>query len=172
MGPSHSLWGGGLPPEQLCRKGEGPRQLCPLLQLFQCPGPMETTVKSILHISQSWARWLLAGAADPTRPERLCEPRKYTHTLPLSTGLIPAQCCLPGPLSASVPNQLMPSHRKTVLGNAQKCPGFTFLQVHSGLFWLCKLGVAGFCLNPGTPKAWDRGCTGENVEKVSGSPHP
>lgn len=47
--------------------GRGGGQLCLLLQLFQCHGPVEITVKFILHISQSWARWLLAGVAGPTQ---------------------------------------------------------------------------------------------------------
>lgn len=163
--PSHGPWNhnkedpltphgeGGIPPGQLCRKGWGPRQLCPLLQLFQCHGPVETTVKFILRIFQSWARWRLAGVADPTRrealrPKEIYPPTSTQHRAPPNPMLLGHQVLF-------VPNQFMPSHGKTLL---RKHPALAFLQVHSGLhgsgnrLWLDSTSTRGH-LRPGTELA-------------------
>lgn len=140
--------GGDIPPEQPGRKGWGPRQLCPLLQLFQCHSPVETTVKFILHISRSWARWLLAGAADPTRQEA-CEPGKYSHPPPLSTGPpVP-----PSRASKCFLSQINSNPPPGKLFFPQEAPSSCLAAGSLRAVWLWNLVRTGSRL-PGTPEAW------------------
>lgn len=85
VGPSRFPWRG-WHSSRAALEGVGQRQLCALLQLSRCRGPVEITVKFNLHISQSWARWLLLERLIPS-DKRLWKPKKYPHPPPLSTGL-------------------------------------------------------------------------------------
>lgn len=108
VGPSRFPWGGWhssrAAPLEGVGVGGGMCQLCSLPQLSQCRGPVEITVKFILHIFPSWTRWLLAGLADPTRQEALeakeiYPPTSMQHRAPPNT-------CLPGPTSAFCPKSI------------------------------------------------------------------
>lgn len=134
VGPSRFPWRG-WHSSRAALEGVGQRQLCALLQLSRCRGPVEITVKFNLHISQSWARWLLLERLIPS-DERLWKPKKYPHPPPLSTGLpkILPSCLFTARLS---------------LLYVRTCPAPAFLQAH-GDCWLWKVVVAGFHFSPGT----------------------
>lgn len=122
-------------------------QLCPRPQLSQCRGPLEITVKFILHISPSWTRWLLAGVADPTRQEALEAKEVYPPTLNAAQG---SPTPIPGPTSAFCPKSTHVFSWGDSLLCIRKHPALAFLQAHRDC-WLWKVAVAGFHLGPGTP---------------------
>lgn len=135
----------------------GWHQLCPLLQLLQCHGPMEITVKVILHISQSWTRWQLAGGADPSRQEASAsQGNTPTH---LHSAQDSPRSCLPQPTTAFCPNQFIPPDWEMSLLCIRNSSCFSALSFRAIGFG--RWSGLDSTLAQGHPQAWKRAALGK-----------